>query len=63
MFLEIFEQFWQIAPGMPERNQHSLRALWRLLVQDWLRRQQWISVRDNPQQTVSTTSNAFFSQN
>jgi len=54
IFSEIFEQYWQIAQCMPERNQHSLRAAWRLLVEDWLRRQQWITVRDNQQQKVST---------
>lgn len=60
---EIFEQFWQIAQHMPERNQYTLRAAWRLLVQDWLRRQQWITIRDNQQQIVSTNSTAIFSQN
>ena len=63
IFREIFEQFWQIAQCMPERNQHTLRAAWRLIVESWLRRQHWIAVRDNPQQKVSTHSKGFFSQN
>jgi len=63
IFREVLEQFWQIAQCMPERNPHTLNAAWRLLVEDWLRRQRWISVRDNRQPNVSTNSNDFFSQN
>lgn len=63
IFREIFEQFWQIAQCMPERNRHTLNAAWRLLVEDWLRRQQWISVRVNQQPNVSTNYKKFFSQN
>lgn len=63
IFREVLEQFWQIAHAMPERNRHSLNAAWRLLVGDWLRRQHWISVRDNRQPNVSTHSSHFFSQN
>jgi hypothetical protein len=63
IFSEMFAQYWQIAQCMPERNQHTLRAAWRLLVEDWLRRQQWITIRDNQQQKVSTNWNSFFSQN
>jgi hypothetical protein len=62
-FRDVFEQFWQLAQSMPERNRHTLSAAWRLLVEDWLRRQQWISVRLNHQPNVSTNSNPFFSQN
>jgi transposase InsO family protein len=60
---EIFAQFWQLAQCMPDRNRHSLNAAWRLIVEDWLRRQRWISVRENQNQNVSTNSNGFFSQN
>ena len=60
---EIFEQFWQFAQSMPERNRHRLSAAWRLLVEDWLRRQQWITVQDKPQPKVSTHSDGFYSQN
>jgi hypothetical protein len=60
---DIFEQFWQLAQCMPERNRRTLSAAWRLLVEDWLRGQQWISVRLNHQPNVSTNSNKFFSQN
>lgn len=63
IFREIFEQYWQIAQSMPERDRHSLRAAWRLLVEDWLRRQNWITLRNNRQQNVSTNSDAFYSQN
>ena len=63
IFREILEQFWQIARCMPEVNRHTLNAAWRLLVEDWLRRQHWISVRDNRQPNVSTNSDDFFSQN
>ena len=63
IFREIFEQFWQLAQCMPVQNRHTLCAAWRLLVEDWLRRQQWICVRDSQQQNVSTTSPAFCSHN
>jgi transposase InsO family protein len=63
LFRGVLEQFWQIAQCMPERNRHTLSAAWRLLVEDWLRRHQWISVRVNRQTNVSTNSNDFFSQN
>lgn len=65
IFREFLEQFWQIAQVMPERNRHTINAAWRLLVEDWLRSQQWITVRDNrqPKPNVSTDSNNFFSHN
>lgn len=63
IFHEVLEQFWQIAQSMTERNRHTLNAAWRLLVEDWLRRQRWISVRLNHQPNVSTNSKGFFSQN
>lgn len=63
IFRELLEQFWQCAQCMPERNRHTLSAAWRLLVEDWLRRQQWISVRLNQQPNVLTNSSSFFSQN
>jgi len=63
LFHGVLEQFWQIAQSMPERNRHTLNAAWRLLVEDWLRRHQWISVRANRQTNVSTNSNGFYSQN
>ena len=63
LFRGVLEQFWQIAQCMPERNPHTLNAAWRLLVEDWLRRHQWISVRVNRQTNVSTNFKDFFSQN
>jgi transposase InsO family protein len=63
MSREIFAQFWQAAQCLPERNRHTLNAAWRLLVEDWLRRQHWISVRVNQPTHVSTNAKALFSQN
>ena len=63
IFREIFDQYWQYIVCMPERNRHHLTAAWRLVVETWLRRQGWISVRENQPTKVSTNSNGFFSQN
>ena len=63
IFREIFNQYWQYVQCMPERTRHRLNAAWRLIVETWLRRQGWITVRDHPQTKVSTNSNGFFSQN
>ena len=60
---EIFEQFCQRAQYLPERNHHALDATWRQVVEDWLRCQGWITVRDDRQPNVSTHSNGFCSQN
>lgn len=61
---EIFGQYWQIAQCMPETNRHNLNAAWRYVVENWLRRQNWIDVRTNNQQkNVSTNSDNFFSHN
>ena len=63
IFREVFDQFWQYSQCMPDRNPHSLRAAWRLVVENWLRRQHWISVKQKPQPNVSTNSKLFYSQN
>jgi transposase InsO family protein len=63
IFREVFEQYWQYVQCMPGRNRHLLNAAWRLVVESWLRRQGWISVRDNRQPNVSTNSKPFFSHN
>jgi hypothetical protein len=63
IFREVFEQFWQYIQCMPDRNRHTTNAAWRLVVETWLRRQEWISVKQKPQPNVSTNSNEFFSQN
>ena len=63
IFREVFELFWQYIACMPERNHHTLNAAWRLVVESWLRRQGWISVKEKPQTKVSTDSEPFFSQN
>jgi hypothetical protein len=63
IFREVFEQYWQYVQCMPERTRHHLTAAWRLVVESWLRRQGWISVRQNNQTNVSTNSKDFYSQN
>ena len=63
IFREVFDQYWQYAQCMPERTRHTLTAAWRLVVESWLRRQGWITVRQNQQPNVSTNSKPFFSQN
>jgi hypothetical protein len=63
IFREVFEQYWQYVECMPERTRHNLHAAWRLVVETWLRRQGWITVRERNQPNVSTNSKPFFSQN
>lgn len=63
IFREVFDQYWQYVQCMPERNRHTVNAAWRLVVESWLRRQGWISIRQYNQTNVSTISNPFFSQN
>lgn len=63
IFREVFEQYWQYVQCMPERTRHTLNAAWRLVVESWLRRQGWISVRLNNQTNVSTIYKPFYSQN
>lgn len=50
---------------MSVTNPHDLNALWRSVVEAWLRRQHWISVSLTPKTktNVSTNSNPLFSQN
>jgi hypothetical protein len=63
IFREVFAEFWQYLQCMPDRNRHTTNAAWRLVVETWLRRQGWITVRQNPKPKVSTNSNKIFSQN
>ena len=63
IFREVFEQFWQFVACMPVRNRHTFDAAWRLVVETWLRRQGWITVKENQNTNVSTNSKPFFSQN
>ncbi len=63
IFREVFDQYWQYVKCMTERNRHHVNAAWRLVVESWLRRQGWISVRQNNQPKVSTNSKRIFSQN
>ena len=63
IFREVLEQFWQYIQCMPDRNRHTTSAAWRLVVETWLRRQGWITVKEKPQPKVSTNSKTFFSQN
>jgi hypothetical protein len=60
---EVFEQFWQYMQCMPDRNRHTIPAAWRLVVETWLRRRGWISIRHNQKQNVSTDSQPFCSHN
>lgn len=63
IFRELFEQFWQCVECMPDRNRHTIAAAWRLVVETWLRRQGWITVKEKSQTNVSTNSKTFFSHN
>jgi hypothetical protein len=63
IFREVFGQFWQYIESMPDRNRHTTNAAWRMVVETWLRRQGWISVKENQKPNVSTNSKPFFSQN
>jgi len=63
IFREVFEQFWYYVECMPERNLHTINAAWRLIVETWLRRQGWITVKEKPTTNVSTDSKPFFSRN
>ncbi len=63
IFREVFEQFWYYVRCMPDGIPHTSNAAWRLVVETWLRRQGWISVRTKSQTNVSTDSNGFCSQN
>ena len=63
IFREVFEQFWQCLETMPDRSRHQTTAVWRWVVETWLRRQGWITVRDKPQPNVSTNFEPFFSHN
>jgi hypothetical protein len=48
---------------MPERTRYHRAAAWRLVVETWLRRQGWITVRENQQPKVSTNFGDFSSHN
>jgi hypothetical protein len=63
IFREVFDQYWQYIQCMPERTRHHLNAAWRLVVESWLRRQGWITVREKNQPKVSTSSKDFYSHN
>ena len=63
IFREIFGRYWHVAQTMPERTPHQLRATWRWVVEEWLRRHQWILVRTNQHKPVSTISTDFHSHN
>ena len=63
VFREVFEQFWYYIATMPNRNHHAINAAWRLIVETWLRRQGWISVKQKSKTYVSTDSKSFYSHN
>jgi hypothetical protein len=60
---EIFGRFWELAQDLPDQDRPTRTATWRLVVEDWLRCQGWITVRRNQQKPVSTISNGFCSHN
>ena len=47
---------------MPDRDRLTTSAMWRLVVETWLRGQGWISVSEKLQTKVSIDSEPFFSQ-
>ena len=65
IFRELLQTFWHCQLRMSETNPHTLNALWRAVVESWLRRQGWISVsvQTKSKTYVSTNSEPFFSQN
>jgi hypothetical protein len=63
IFREIFEEYWYYVQCMPERTRYHRAAAWRLVVETWLRRQGWITVRENQQPKVSTNFGDFSSHN
>jgi hypothetical protein len=61
-FREVFKQFWQCLETMPDRSRHQTTAVWRWVMESWLRRQVWITVKEKLQPIVSANSQPFFSQ-
>lgn len=63
IFREVFAQFWHCLYVTPHENPHTTGALWRTVVETWLRRQGWISVTAKSKTAVSTDSEPFCSHN
>ena len=63
IFREVFGRFWELAQCLPARTRTTLTAGWRLIVEDWLVCQKWVTFRQNQQQPVSTHSEPVCSHN
>ena len=63
IFRLLLQEFGQMIGTMPEENRHSPATLWRVTVENWLRRQSLIEVRHNQNQNVSTSFPKIWSHN
>ena len=63
IFRLLLQEFGQRIGSMAKEHHHRPATLWRVTVEIWLRRQGLITVRQNQNQKVSTTSLKFWSQN
>ena len=55
IFRLLLQEFGQMIETMPEGSRHSPATLWRVTVENWLRRQSLINVRRNQNRNVSTS--------
>jgi len=63
IFRLLLQQFGQMIESMPEKSHHSPATLWRVTVENWLRRQSLINVRRNQKENVSTSFPPIWSHN
>jgi|SRR5208283_3289205 len=63
IFRLLLQDFGQMIGSMAKEHHYRAATLWRLTVETWLRRQGLITVRQNQNQKVSTTSLKIWSQN
>jgi transposase InsO family protein len=62
-FRLLLQEFGQMIGSMPENSHHSPATLWRVTVENWLRRQALINVRPNQKENVSTSFPQIWSHN
>jgi hypothetical protein len=55
IFRLLLQEFGRMIETMPEGSRHSPATLWRVTVENWLRRQSLIDVRRNQKRNVSTS--------
>ena len=55
IFRLLLQEFGQMIETMPEGSRHSPATLWRVTVENWLRRQSLINVRRTQNRNVSTS--------